>query len=112
MTATPWRRAQDDDDAYFADSDDDMGDYTATSPSSRSPPSWRAAGKDEKRGQISLLVELCAYRADAPLVEETVRGVAGSASTPPPGSFASAPSPWESEQAIVEYDGKRYRIMQ
>ena len=48
---------------------------------------------------------------EPPAAEQT-----GSASTPVPGSFASAPSPWDSEQAIVEFvvDGvvKRYRIMQ
>ena len=34
-----------------------------------------ATGKDDKTAQISLLVELCAHRGDAALVEEMVAGV-------------------------------------
>ena len=36
-----------------------------------------ATNKDQKTAQISLLVELCAYRGDGPLVAEVVEGVAG-----------------------------------
>ena len=36
-----------------------------------------ATNKDQKTAQISLLVELCAYRGDSALVAEVVEGVAG-----------------------------------